>query len=445
VQIKTFEADNMTEALKAAKEAFGPEAVILGVKTNKPAGRFLGKWKKQKVTLTAATDTSYAVYDEVSISKKKPASFTTSPPIFRSPERKPSRSISNDRGTSIRSFSRPTNRPSVKDMLPASYVKKLFWLHQQMLMAGVAEDSVQELMVLVHTVAVGRARISEEILMDILEKAIQDRIRMRPDPNTDKGLPKRMVFVGPTGVGKTTTIAKIATIYSHQRKSSIGLITLDDQRIGGISQLAIYARILGIPMKAASSPLTLRKALRNLSDKQLILVDTAGVNPNDLEQLNKIELLIAEIETPHVHLVLSTTTKARDLNVILDAFQPFPVRNLIFTKLDESTTQGNILSRAIQTGIPLSYYADGRNIPDDIHVMTAKRLMRMIFNETSLRRAKSASPEILAERLHVFESELEKHPLKFRPYRTVSTEWGEENGKTPYVEYAHTVESNGGR
>jgi len=445
VQIKTFEADNMTEALKAAKEAFGSEAVILGVKTSKPTGRFMGKWKKRKVTLTAATDTSYPDYDKVSISEERPVSFDTSPPRSRSPEKKAYRPISNGRGASIRTFAQPANQASAKDMLPASYVNKLFWLQQQMLMSGVAEDSVKELMMLVHAAAAGRVRVSQEILMDILEQAIQDRIRLKPDPDTVQGLPKRMVFIGPTGVGKTTTIAKIATIYSHQRKSSIGLITLDDQRIGGISQLAIYARILRIPMKVASSPTTLRKALRALSGKQLVLVDTAGVNPNDFQQLEKLERLMAEIETPHVHLVLSTTTKAGDLGVISDAFQMFPVRNLIFTKLDESTTQGNILSQAMQTGIPLSYYADGRKVPDDIHVMTAKRLMRMIFNETSLRRVKSASPENLAERLKSFERELEKHPLKSRPYRTFSTEWGQADGKTPYAEYANVAESNRGR
>ena len=193
--------------------------------------------------------------------------------------------MSNDRGAAIRTFARPAALSSTKDMLPAGYVKKLFWFQQQMLMAGVAEDSVKELMVHVHAAAVKRTHISEEILMDILEEVIQDRIRLRPDPDTDQGLPKRLVFVGPTGVGKTTTIAKIATIYSHQRKSSIGLITLDDQRIGGISQLAIYARILGIPIKAASSPMSLHKALRELADKHLILVDTAGVNPNDMSSL----------------------------------------------------------------------------------------------------------------------------------------------------------------
>jgi flagellar biosynthesis protein FlhF len=254
-----------------------------------------------------------------------------------------------------------------------------------------------------------------------------------------------MVFVGPTGVGKTTTIGKIATIYSHHRKSSIGLVTLDDQRIGGISQLAIYARILGIPIKAASSATTFRKALRGLSGKQLILVDTAGVNPNDFQQLNMLEPLMAEIESPHIHLVLSTTTKAKDLNVIAGAFQQFPIRDLLFTKVDESTTRGSILSLAMQTGMPLSYYTDGRHAPDDIHVMTAKRLMRMIFNETSLRQAKSVSPEILAERLQAFEIELERHPLKFRPYRTFSSEWGRRSGKSPYVGYAHTAESNAGR
>jgi flagellar biosynthesis GTPase FlhF len=397
------------------------------------------------VTLTAATDTAYPDDDKVSISGEQPASFTTAPRSFHSPKTTASRWVSDDTGASIRTFAQPSALSATKDMLPAGYVQKLFWFQQQMLVAGVAEDSIKELMGHVHAAGVKRTQLSEEILMEILEAVIQDRIRLRPDPETDKGLPKRLVFVGPTGVGKTTTIAKIATIYRHQRKSSIGLITLDDQRIGGISQLAIYARILGIPIKAASSPMSLRKALRELADKHLILVDTAGVNPNDLEQLGKLELLMAEIERPRIHLVLSTTTKTKDLNVITNAFQPIPVRNLIFTKLDESTTQGNILSRSIQTGIPLSYYTDGRNIPDDIHVMTARRLMRMIFNESSLRQAKSASPEILAERMQAFEDQLENHPMKFSSYRTYSSEWGQPSKKRPYAEYAYTAASRGSR
>ena len=431
MQIRTFEADTMTEALKAAKEAFGPEAVILGVKTRKPAGRFMGKWKKQKVALTAATDTPYPDYDTVSIShsRKKKAPRTELPAG----------------GASIRTFARPTAPSSAKNMLPASYVKKLFWIQQQMLMAGVADDSIQELMMLVHTIAVKRTHVSEESLMEILEEVIQDRIRLKPSTDMGQDLPKCMVFVGPTGVGKTTTIAKIATIYSHHRKSSMGLITLDDQRIGGVSQLAIVARILGVPMKAASSVMTLRKALVDLSDKQLILIDTAGVNPNDLQQLGLLEKFIAEINRPHIHLVMSTTTKSRDLKVISDAFQQLPIRNLIFTKVDESATQGNILSRTLQTGIPLSYYADGRKIPDDIHVMTGKRLMRMLFNVVNLRQAKSASPEILAERLQIFEKSLGKHPLKSRPYRTFSTEWGQKNGNDPKLKYAQMAEYGGSR
>ena len=435
----------MTEALKAAKEAFGPEAVILGVKTSRPNGRFIGKWKKQKVTLTAAMDTAYPDGDKVTISGERTASFATASGTFHSLKKRAHQLVSNDTGASIRTFAQPSAQSPTKDMLPPGYVKKLFWLQQQMLMAGVSEDSTKEVMGHVHAAGVKKTQITEDILLEILEEVIQDRIRLLPDSDTNKDLPKRLVFVGPTGVGKTTTIAKIATIYSHRRKSSIGLITLDDQRIGGISQLAIYARILGIPIKAASSPKSLRKALRELADKHLILVDTAGVNPNDMEQLEKLELLMAEIEAPRIHLVLSTTTKTRDLNVISNAFKAISIGNLIFTKVDESTTQGNILSRAIQTGIPLSYYTDGRNIPDDIHVMTARRLMGMIFNENSLRLAKSASPEILAERMQAFEEQLENHPLKFSPYRTYSSEWGQQNRRTPYAGYAYAAESRGSR
>ena len=445
MQIKTFEADNMTEALKAAKDAFGPDAVILGVKTSKPAGRFMGKWKKKKVSLTAATDTPYPDHDQVSLSNKRTGSSKPAPPMSYSGKTQTPWAAPSDNAGSIRTFLRPTDSSPAGDLLPASYVKKLFWMQQQMRMAGVADDSIQELILLVHKVAVRRTHISEEVLMDILEEILQDRIRLKPDPGSHQGLPKHMVFVGPTGVGKTTTIAKIATIYSHHRKSSIGLITLDDQRIGGISQLAIYARILGVPMKAASSPMTLRKAIEDLADKQLLLIDTAGVNPNDLQQLNQLEGLMTEIQRPHIHLVLSTTTRTTDMQVIAHAFQQLPIRNLIFTKVDESTIQGNILSGTLQTGIPLSYYADGRNVPDDIHVMTARRLMRMIFNETSLRQAKSAPPEILAGRLQSFEKYLEKHPLKAGSYRTFSTQWGQDGQHTDSSSYAQMAELNGGR
>jgi len=435
----------MAEALKAAKDAFGSDAVILGVKTSKPAGRFMGKWKKKKVALTAATDTPYPDHDQVSLSNKRTVSPKPARPISYSGKNETPWVKPSDNGGSIRTFSRSTDRSPARDMLPASYVKKLFWMQQQMCMAGVANESVQELVLLVHKVAVKRTHVSEEVLMDILEETLQDRIRLKPDPDSHQSLPKCMVFVGPTGVGKTTTIAKIATIYSHHRKSSIGLITLDDQRIGGISQLAIYARILGVPMKVASSAITLSKALEALADKQLILIDTAGVNPNDLQQLNQLEDLVTEIQRPHIHLVLSTTTRTRDMKVIANAFQQLPIRNLIFTKVDESTTQGNILSGTLQTSIPLSYYADGRNVPDDIHVMTARRLMRMIFNESSLRQVKSAPPEILAGRLQSFEKYLEKHPWKAKPYRTFSTQWAQGGQNTGSSGYAKMAKLNGGR
>jgi flagellar biosynthesis protein FlhF len=254
-----------------------------------------------------------------------------------------------------------------------------------------------------------------------------------------------MLFIGPTGVGKTTTIAKIASIYRQHRKSSIGLITLDDQRIGGISQLAVYARILGVPMKATPSSGALKKALSDFSGKKLILIDTAGCNPKDEQNIERLSGFMAEIESLQVHLVLSTTIKDRDLQATLAAFSPFSVRYLLFTKVDESFTHGNILSSAIQTGIPLSYFANGRKVPDDIHVMTAKRLMGMILGEATLRQAKSAAPEILAERLQAFDAELAKHPLKTRPYRTYSAPLEAERRNVTGKPYAWTAESGGGQ
>lgn len=435
----------MAEALKAAKEAFGSDAVILGVKTTKAPGRFLGKWKKQQVTLTAATDTPHPTHDSVSISQTRPPenALNSEAPAAFGMKKNPH--LSDDGRGAIRTFSRPRSPHQPKKILPSSYVKKLFWMQQQMLMGGVASQIVQELMARLHTIAVRKAQVSESLLMNLLEDNIQDRIHPEPDPDTRQRAPKCRVFVGSTGVGKTTTIGKIATIYSHQKKSSVGLITLDEQRVGGMSQLAIYARILGIPIKAAASPIALRKAISAFSGKQLILVDTAGVNPNDPDQIDTLATMLAEIEQSHIHLVLSTTTKSRDLDLIVGAFRPLPIRDLLFTKVDESTTQGSILNQALQSRLPLSYFTDGRDIPDDIHVMTARRLMGMIFNESTLRMAKSASPEILAERLQAFDNELEKLPLALKPYRTFSTRWDETTSGSTHAGYTNMAEPNGRR
>jgi flagellar biosynthesis protein FlhF len=323
-------------------------------------------------------------------------------------------------------------------MLPSGYINKLFWIQQQMRIGGVDRDIARELMAGLHHEAARQARITEASLLEMLKQGIADRIRRKPASALQGDRPKTVVFIGPTGVGKTTTIAKIAALYNHNRPSSVGLVTLDDQRIGGMSQLASYARIIGIPARAAASPAALHKALEKLAHKRLILVDTGGVNPYDREQIHRLDTTLAVIHKPRVHLVLSTLTKSNDVNTMVEAFKRLPVQDLLFTKVDESTSQGNILSQSLRSGLPLSYYTDGRHIPDDIHVLTAESLVRMIFNPASLRRAKTAAPEILAKRLQAFEEELENIPMAYSPYRTYSTGLGDIPGA-----YAAMAASNG--
>jgi len=424
VQIKTFEANSMAEALQAAKEAFGPDAVILGVKTQKSSPRLLGKWKKRKVALTAATDTPHPGYDTVSLSN----TGNTIP--GNQPYTRKNRSA-------VQTFSSPVATSPSRRMLPAGYVNQMFWMQQQMHLGGVDRETAKELMVSLHQVAVRRTQLSDASLLALLKEEILDQIRRKPAPNTYGNQAQTVVFIGPTGVGKTTTIAKIATLYSRKQPSSVGLVTLDDQRIGGMSQLATYARIIGIPVKAALSPASLQKALKKLAGKRLILVDTGGVSPHDQEQIDRLETLLMAIEQPRLHLVLSTTTKSRDLNIMVDAFKPLPIQDLLFTKVDESATHGNILCQSLRSGLPLSYYTDGRDIPDDIHMMTADRLLKMIFNQTNLRRAKAGAPEILAERLQAFEDELETIPMTYKPYRTYST--GLENTPGGYTTMAEST------
>ena len=425
MQIKTFEANSMAEALQAAKAAFGSDAVILGVKTHKASPRLLGKWKRRKVSLTAAIDTSHPGYDTVSISNTGNASAGSKP------------DIGNIR-PAVQTYSSPVERSPSKHMLPSGYINKMFWMQQQMHQGGVDREIARELMINLHQVAVRQTQLSDASLLALLKEEIIDRIRRKPTQNARRNQTQPVVFLGPTGVGKTTTIAKIATLYNRKQPSSVGLITLDDQRIGGMSQLATYARIIGIPARAASSPASLQKALTILAGKRLLLVDTGGVSPHDQQQIDRLEALLLTMHRPRIHLVLSTTTKSNDLNRMVDAFKQLPIQDLLFTKVDESTTQGNILSQSLRSGLPLSYYTDGRDIPNDIHLMTADNLIKMIFNPMNLRRAKTAAPEILAQRLQAFEDELDTIPMTYDPYRTYSTKLDNMSGG-----YTTTAQSMG--
>ncbi len=188
-------------------------------------------------------------------------------------------------------------------------------------------------------------------------------------------------FIGPTGVGKTTTIAKIASTLKLSRKARVALITSDTYRIAAVEQLKTYANILGIPLKVIYSPDEMEKTKEELESYDLVLIDTAGRSHNNKEQREDIHKLLEMVpeEDREVYLVLSVTTKYRDLVKITQTYSQVTKYNLIFTKLDETDAIGNIYNIRMLTGAPLSYLTWGQNVPDDIGKIDAQRIAKQLL------------------------------------------------------------------
>ena len=192
-------------------------------------------------------------------------------------------------------------------------------------------------------------------------------------------------FIGPTGVGKTTTIAKIASVMKLAKKSKVALITSDTYRIAAVEQLKIYSNILGIPLKVVYAAEEMEKVREELRGFDLVLVDTAGRSHNNQgqkEDLNNILKTVPDSDK-EIFLVLSATTKYKDLVKIANTYSEICKYNLIFTKLDETDTIGNIFNMHILTGAPLSYTTCGQNVPNDIGKIDAQKIAKQLLGGNS--------------------------------------------------------------
>ncbi|MCR4998845.1 MAG: flagellar biosynthesis protein FlhF [Lachnospiraceae bacterium] len=191
--------------------------------------------------------------------------------------------------------------------------------------------------------------------------------------------PQVVFLVGPTGVGKTTTIAKLASMFQVGMHKKVGLITSDVYRIAATNQLAEYARILKAPFAICYAPENLNELVSAQADCDLILVDTVGFSHRNTEQRENLEQLLNALDAKYsrsIYLVLSATTKGADLKAIIDAYKQFTDFDLIFTKLDETATYGNVYNMKLYSGVELSYVTTGQTVPNDIEVVDSQKMVR---------------------------------------------------------------------
>jgi len=222
----------------------------------------------------------------------------------------------------------------------------------------------------------GDERWARDVCLHTLQEYVPDIAPIQLEP----GSRGRLIFVvGPTGVGKTTTIAKLAANMTFLENRQVALITLDTYRISAAEQLRTFADIIGIPINVVFTPLDLQGALEQFREYDLIFVDTAGRSPNNQEHMAELRHYVEIADPDEIILVLSVTTTTQDLVNIYRQFAVMPINKIILTKLDETCRYGQIINLLNEIKLPLAYFTTGQNVPDDIEVPDSLSIAGMLL------------------------------------------------------------------
>lgn len=359
MRIKKFVADSMPEAMKQIKEKLGNDAIILNSKEIKTPGIF-GLFGRKKIEVTAMLDEDIRTPTEPrrkqvehSQPKRKTSPFV-SPKVSLDEKRildeiKHLQSILTKQSTQA-----DANFPP---MLQDIYN----YLIEQEVDPALATSIVESILI-----ETDKVDLDREAIKKLLQATIEQRLSETSYTNIDQQS-KVIQFVGPTGVGKTTTIAKVAANSMLNDKYSVAFITADTYRIAAIEQLKTYARILNVPLEVVYSQEDYEKALQKFANYDLIFVDTAGRNYREDRYIHELnEFISTPTYKTKTFLVLSLTAKSTDITDIYNQFKQLNIEQVIFTKLDETESYGSLLNLVVNENVNIAYLTNGQNVPDDL-------------------------------------------------------------------------------
>ncbi len=394
MQIKKFRANDTAEALRLIRKEFGSQAVILSTKDVELGAGVFGFRKKSCVEVTAATDAepqkivsefdglpggklSLKTDTKGSVSSVLPARRQKAVSLYRE---KSLNVVGRFKPAKLRGgFSRKTDQSM-----------RFFGLYKELQDQGVKENIAMDLVKELGRFSSSKRGFSAEDLKQGVIEILKKMGAVTKPIKIIRGEQKIVAMVGPAGVGKTTTIAKLAALGRLKSGRKLGMISLDDKKIGAMAELGVYSRILNVPMEAASTRGQLEQSLYNLRRKDVILIDTPGISRKENALLRRMQDLLQSVKSAEIHLLMSATTREKDFKAILDRFKLLNINSLIFTRMDDSTEYGDLLNQLVDTRIPASYFADGPQVPENIEVATLDRLVELILKKEHA--AKIAAP-----------------------------------------------------
>ena len=385
MQIKRFAARNMSEALQMVKAELGPEAIILSARSVKRNGSIIDAFRKPGVEVTAAKDTPRTNLQQPSaryIDRYREYAGL-SEPISNPRAHPPSRIGAADGRTDLNDGSgRQAVRSDKDGRLRDSWLYR--HLIRQDVRAQYALEIASDLLA-----ASPENGADNENLLTALNKAIQVLgVETRP---MISAAARRVAFVGPAGAGKTTSTAKIAAAAAMQSGRKVAMVSFDNYRIAAVDQLHRCAEIIGIPLVVTDRPDELKQMTGRLHGCDLILIDTPAIRRSDEQMLEKLGNDLKRAAVDEIHFVCSASRKERDTVALFQQMDGIAVNRLLFTKLDETATYGNMLNLLIDLQIPASGFSSGQQIPASLKGASIAKLSELILNGRS-QAAASARP-----------------------------------------------------
>ena len=431
MKLKRFEALTLQEALGAVKAELGSEAVIISTRRINKSGKLFGLLSQPMVEVTAAVDRPAKFVErdrkrteeaqEVQRKEQAAAPIPVGRPWYEPPTDSEGAvptafgehlrvaalldpvtqqlaALRDDlQALQSRNFDADMFKSSLKQELDSlrsfvgeslsdrgaqrlnSLPQEIRVFYERFVAAGISDNLTYGL---VRAVAetLGTAGMSNpETVSDILRERMDQVVPVSGPLVVPGGLQKVVMLVGPTGVGKTTTIAKLASHFTH-RPTPIKtvVVTLDTYRVAAVEQLRVYARILKVPVEVAVTPDELGPCIARHPDAGLVLVDTAGRSPNDMAGQEELLAISQQKMALETHLVLSAATDSLVQEEVVRRYNTIPIHRLLFTKLDEARQFGPMLNLIHQTGLPVSYLAAGQRVPEDLEEATSKALIDRI-------------------------------------------------------------------
>lgn len=384
--IKKYLVKNMNEAMTRIRYELGNDAIIISQRKVRESG-VKGYFKPKLIEVTAALENS-KVDKKQSKKVSEVDNFKDSLNSIKSIFEKEEDKAHIDRSAEIEKPSISEKADTKKDEALKDEVKEI-----KELLNKVIKNTNKEKETLVAVDFLRNMDIEENLLEDInLEKyedieAFKEELKevlKRDIEVVKKDLRGNVVLIGPTGVGKTTTIAKLAGRLALIEKKKVGLITIDTYRIGAVEQLKTYAEIMNIPFKVVITLKEMEKSIDSLVDCDVILIDTTGRSSKNTMQISELRAFIQKVNSSNISLVISGITKNKDIDAILSGYGEINYEDIIVTKLDETTSYGGLYNIAKKSNKPISYITVGQNVPDDIKVPSKDEIIKLILGEESV-------------------------------------------------------------